>query len=73
MSGLNHTWHWRGEELIFLPSVFWRPEGRELMVADMHLGKAELFQAHGIALPSDGDRGTLNHCSASATGSGQRA
>ena len=37
-----------------------RPEGGELMVADLHLGKAELFQAHGIALPSDGDRGTLN-------------
>ena len=61
MSGMNHTWHWRGEELIFLPErALWRPEGGELMVADMHLGKAELFQAHGIALPSDGDRGTLN-------------
>ena len=30
------------------------------MVADLHLGKAECFQAHGIPLPSDGDAGTLN-------------
>ena len=30
------------------------------MVADLHLGKAEVFQAHGIPLPTDGDRGTVN-------------
>ena len=35
-------------------------EGRELFVADLHLGKAEVFQAHGIPMPSDGDQGTLN-------------
>jgi DNA ligase-associated metallophosphoesterase len=29
-------------------------------VADLHLGKAESFQASGIPLPSDGDLSTLN-------------
>jgi DNA ligase-associated metallophosphoesterase len=31
-----------------------------LLVADLHLGKAESFQARGIPLPSDGDAETLN-------------
>ena len=31
-----------------------------LLVADLHLGKAESFQAQGIPLPSDGDAATLN-------------
>ncbi len=26
--------------------ALWRAEGRELFVADLHLGKAEVFQAH---------------------------
>lgn len=29
-------------------------------MADVHLGKAECFQAQGIPLPSDGDRDSLN-------------
>ncbi len=31
-----------------------------LLLADLHLGKAESFQAQGIPLPSDGDADTLN-------------
>jgi DNA ligase-associated metallophosphoesterase len=31
-----------------------------LLVADLHLGKAEVFQVHGVPLPSDGDMSTLN-------------
>jgi DNA ligase-associated metallophosphoesterase len=31
-----------------------------LLVADLHLGKAESFQSQGIPLPSDGDGSTLN-------------
>ena len=59
MDGLD--WTWRDETLRFLPQrALWREAGRQLMVADLHLGKAEAFQAHGIPLPSDGDRGTLN-------------
>jgi DNA ligase-associated metallophosphoesterase len=38
----------------------WDPAQRLLLVADLHLGKAETFQAHGIPLPSDGDAATLN-------------
>jgi DNA ligase-associated metallophosphoesterase len=38
----------------------WEPQHRTLLVADLHLGKAETLQAHGIPLPSDGDGATLN-------------
>ena len=61
IEGTGFLWIWQHEELVFLPSKgVWRPKGRELFIADLHLGKAEVFQAHGIPLPSDGDRGTLN-------------
>lgn len=54
-------WCWKQERLHFLPErALWRDDGRMLMVADLHLGKAETFQAQGIPLPSDGDAGTLN-------------
>ena len=59
--GYGLSWTWGQEHLEFLPEkALWRPEGRELLIADLHLGKAEVFQAHGIPLPSDGDRGTFN-------------
>ena len=54
-------WAWGKSSLTFLPQrALWRAEGRELFVADLHLGKAEVFQAHGVPMPSDGDQGTLN-------------
>ena len=57
----GQEWVWRSESLRFLGErALWREQGRQLMVADLHLGKAEVFQAHGIPLPTDGDRGTLN-------------
>ena len=57
----GQPWSWEKEQLQFLPQrALWRPDGRVLMVADLHLGKAEAFQAHGIPLPSDADSGTLN-------------
>ncbi|WP_256359615.1 ligase-associated DNA damage response endonuclease PdeM [Synechococcus sp. UW179A] len=53
-------WQWRDEELVLLAQkAIWRPSGEELFVADLHLGKAEVFQACGIPLPSDDDRSTL--------------
>ena len=59
--GYGLSWSWQQERLEFLAEkALWRPEGHELLIADLHLGKAEVFQAHGIPLPSDGDRGTLN-------------
>lgn len=52
---------WQGEELLLLGErAVWDPHCRTLLVADLHLGKAETFQAHGIPLPSDGDLETLN-------------
>ncbi len=53
-------WQWRQEELVLLAQkAIWRPSSEELFVADLHLGKAEVFQACGIPLPSDDDRTTL--------------
>ena len=52
---------WREHELLLLPQrAVWDPLQALLLVADLHLGKAETFQAHGIPLPSDGDAATLN-------------
>ena len=48
--------NWRGQPLQLLGAkAAWDPQRRALLVADLHLGKAESFQAHGIPLPSDGD------------------
>ena len=55
------AFHWRGHGLQLLPErAVWDPERGVLLVADLHLGKAEVFQAHGVPLPSDGDSSTLN-------------
>ncbi|MEX0588912.1 MAG: ligase-associated DNA damage response endonuclease PdeM [Cyanobium sp.] len=55
------SFHWRGEELQLLAGrAVWDPRRHTLLVADLHLGKAETFQAHGIPMPSDGDGATLN-------------
>jgi DNA ligase-associated metallophosphoesterase len=57
----QHPWFWRGHRLDLLAErAVWDPQQRTLLVADLHLGKAELFQAHGVALPSDGDAASLN-------------
>ena len=53
--------HWRGVRLELLPErALWDPAQRLLLLADLHLGKAEAFQASGIPIPSDGDRANLN-------------
>ncbi|MEB3259832.1 MAG: ligase-associated DNA damage response endonuclease PdeM [Cyanobacteriota bacterium] len=55
------TFHWRGHSLQLLADrAVWDPSRGLLLVADLHLGKAEVFQAHGVPLPSDGDASTLN-------------
>ncbi|MFM7314826.1 MAG: ligase-associated DNA damage response endonuclease PdeM [Cyanobium sp.] len=52
---------WRAQRLELLPErALWVPEEHLLLVADLHLGKAEAFQASGVPLPSDGDLTTLN-------------
>jgi len=53
--------HWQGQTLQLLAAkAAWDPARRTLLVADLHLGKAETFQRAGIPLPSDGDLETLN-------------
>ena len=52
---------WQGHRFELLAArALWDPAQALLLVADLHLGKAESFQAHGIPLPSDGDAQTLN-------------
>ena len=58
-SVVDLTWH--GQPLQLLAErALWDPSERQLLLADLHLGKAESFQASGIPLPSDGDLGNLN-------------
>ena len=53
--------HWQTSELELLHQrALWQAATGLLLVADLHLGKAESFQASGIPLPSDGDLSTLN-------------
>ncbi|MGL6134079.1 MAG: ligase-associated DNA damage response endonuclease PdeM [Prochlorococcaceae cyanobacterium] len=55
------TFQWGGARLELLAErAAWDPHRRTLLLADLHLGKAESFQAQGIPLPSDGDAATLN-------------
>ena len=55
------AYNWQGHTLQLLAArAIWEPERRTLLVADLHLGKAETFQRAGIPLPSDGDLETLN-------------
>jgi len=57
----QHPWIWHGHRLDLLAErAVWDPQQRTLLVADLHLGKAEVFQAHGVALPSDGDGASFN-------------
>ena len=52
---------WHGHGLQLLPQrALWDPQQRLLLLADLHLGKAESFQANGVPLPSDGDLNNLN-------------
>ena len=53
--------HWHGHGLQLLAErALWDPQQRLLLLADLHLGKAESFQASGVPLPSDGDLANLN-------------
>ena len=55
------AFHWRGHRLDLLGAkAVWDPQQRTLLLADLHLGKAECLQAQGIPLPSDGDAATLD-------------
>lgn len=51
---------WHGATLVLLPGglVHW-PAAEALFVADLHLGKAELFRRQGLPLPEGNDREDL--------------
>jgi len=53
-----------GEELELLPekAIFW-PARRMLLVADLHLGKAATFRAHGAPVPEHATYDTLDRLS----------
>ncbi len=52
--------NWQGQTLVFLPQkALWVQEQRLLLIADVHLGKADHLQANGIAIPSDGEQANL--------------
>jgi len=60
--GTQASLEWQGHRLLLLGQrAVWDPDCSTLLVADLHLGKAETFQASGIPMPSDGDLETLNN------------
>lgn len=57
----TQTFHWQGHRLELLPErAVWDPQQGLLLLADVHLGKAECLQAHGVPIPSDGDAANLD-------------
>jgi DNA ligase-associated metallophosphoesterase len=56
----SQPFHWGAHRLELLGQrAVYDPQQRTLLLADLHLGKAECLQAQGIPLPSDGDASTL--------------
>jgi len=60
-----------GETLRLLPerALFW-PRTRTLFLADLHVGKVETFQRHGVALPSAQAQADVMRLDAVITGTG---
>lgn len=51
LGGLQVQWH--GCEMVLLPGrALWLPQWRALLIADWHLGKAQVFRRAGIPVPS---------------------
>lgn len=49
-----------GEQAVLLGQrALWLPQHQALLIADLHLGKADVFRRAGIALPSGGTQGDL--------------
>ena len=56
----GETLHPRGDRTLYLP------EHQTLLLADLHLGKAETLQAHGLAVPSGTQADDLTRLGAAA-------
>lgn len=51
---------WAGTKLTLLPSrAVWWPDGETLFVADLHLGKGDVFRSAGIPIPTGTTRDDL--------------
>ena len=56
MQKSSHKFYWKDTLLEMLPSrALFLPEAKELLVSDVHLGKAEYFQQNGIPLTNNSD------------------
>ena len=52
----SFKFYWKNILLEMLPSrALFLPETKELLICDIHLGKAEYFQQNGIPLPNNSD------------------
>tara|TARA_B100000963_G_scaffold164526_1_gene142896 strand:- start:974 stop:1630 length:657 start_codon:yes stop_codon:yes gene_type:complete len=52
---------WRGTELeLYSNKVLFVPQTRELLLCDIHIGKAEYFQINGVPLTNNEDEDNLN-------------
>ena len=62
--------NWNGQTLVFLPDkALWVEEQQLLLIADVHLGKADHLQAHGIAIPSEASGPSCSIANSASAGS----
>ena len=72
MSGvLDLTIAGESVRLLATRALYW-PRERALLIADLHLGKADIFRGAGIALPSGGTHFDLERISAALQATGAR-
>lgn len=60
----GQTMHLRADHTLYLP------QQKRLLAADVHLGKAETFQAHGLGVPSGSDAADLQRLSQAVADTG---
>ena len=61
MQKISSKFYWKNILLEMLPSrALFLPETKELLICDIHLGKAEYFQQNGIPLTSNSDKDNLS-------------
>ena len=55
------TFSWKGTKIeLYASQVIFIPLTRELLISDVHIGKAEYFQLNGIPLTNDEDENNIN-------------
>ena len=60
MQKSSFKFHWEDTLLELLPSrALFLPQTKELLISDVHLGKAEYFQQNGIPLTNNSDENNL--------------